>query len=58
MAMALARRVGGYDLQTLAETFNVSHYSTIAVAVSRLRSRSQRDGQLAARWAQLTQQLG
>jgi hypothetical protein len=58
MAMALARSVGGYDLQSLAKTFNVNHYSTIAVAVSRLRTRCRADRKLAARWVQLVQQLG
>jgi REP element-mobilizing transposase RayT len=56
-AMALARSAGGCDLATLAKTFQVSHYSTVSVAVSRLRTRQRTDAKLAARLAQLARQL-
>ena len=55
--MALARSVGGYDLATLAKTFQVRHYSTVSVAISRLRTHQQTDATLAARLAQLARQL-
>ena len=45
------------DLPTLAKTFQVSHYSTVSVAISRLRSRQQADAKLAVRLTRLARQL-
>ncbi|MEE9153608.1 MAG: transposase [candidate division NC10 bacterium] len=47
VAMALSRRPAGYSLKEIAEALRVSHYSSISVAIRRLRDRLDTDRQLA-----------
>ena len=46
VAMGLARKLGEYDLKAVAAAFHLSHYSSVSVAVSRLRALMREDGQL------------
>lgn len=46
VAMALARSPGGYDLKAIAQEFGVAHYSSVSVAISRLRTGMQKDAAL------------
>ncbi len=46
VAMGLARKLGGHELQTIAEAFHVGHYSSVSVAVSRLESLMREDKRL------------
>ncbi len=60
VAMALARipRIhGGYELKEVARAFGIGHYSSVSVAVSRLRAQMREDSRLRSVVNELAQEL-
>ncbi len=57
VAMAMARIHGGYELKEVARAFGVGHYSSVSVAVSRLRAQMREDARLRSVVNGLAQEL-